>query len=312
MSLYLRLSVTDRCNFFCRYCRPEKRAVDRPAKPLTDAEILELVSRIHGQRPLRKVRVTGGEPLVRPGLPALVEALRALLPDAELCLTTNGYRLAELAEPLKGAGLDRLNVSLDSLSPARFVRLTGVDGLDRVKAGIRSARRVGFDPLKLNAVLMRSVSGRELVDMLRFAAAHRAELRFIELMPMGVARRIYDQEYLPAAEALGVLQQELTYLGPADPSSTAQRHRFQVGRREVVLGLITPVSEPFCAHCDRIRLDSRGQLLGCLRRTEGSSLVEALRQDRPEQLAQAIEEVVGGKSIPEASWPRSQMALIGG
>lgn len=312
MSLYLRLSVTDRCNFFCRYCRPPTPEQPKRQTRLTDHEILTLVDRIHRIATLRKIRLTGGDPLMRPRLPGLVSALRAQLPDAELCLTTNGARLAGCAVALREAGLDRINVSLDSLSPARFAAITGVDRLDQVLRGIRAARAAGFTNLKLNAVLLRSASSLELSRMVRFSATQEAELRLIELMPMGVARRIFDQEFLPAAEALATLQAELRYLGAAPGSDTSRRHRFQIDGREVVVGLITPITEPFCTSCDRLRLDSRGQLLTCLRRQAGADLVALLRANRMEALDTHIAALLRGKDLPESQWPRRQMALIGG
>jgi cyclic pyranopterin phosphate synthase len=312
MSLYLRLSVTDRCNFFCRYCRPPTPEQQNRQPHLTDDEILTLVDHIHRVGSLRKIRLTGGDPLMRPRLPGLVSALRRLLPDAELCLTTNGARLSAAAAPLRKAGLDRVNVSLDSLSPARFAAITGVDRLDQVLQGIRAAGEAGFTNLKINAVLQRSSTGKELSSMVRFAASHSAELRFIELMPMGVARRIYDQEFLPAAEALAILQTAYHYLGPAPGSDTSQRHRFRMDDREITVGLITPISDPFCTQCDRIRLDSRGRLLSCLRRQAGADLVTLLRADRMAALDKTISTLLCSKDLPESHWPNRQMALIGG
>jgi cyclic pyranopterin phosphate synthase len=249
---------------------------------------------------------------MRPGLPRLVAALRGLMPDAELCLTTNGSRLARSAGALRDAGLDRINVSLDSLSPTRFAALTGMSCLDRVLAGIAAARAAGLTPLKLNAVLLRSASAQELERLVRFAASQEAELRLIELMPMGVARRIFDQEYLPAGEALAILQAALPHLGTAPGSDTSRRHRFEVNGREVTVGLITPISEPFCARCDRLRLDSRGRLLSCLRKKTGTDLVSLLRTGRADELDRHIAAVLRSKDLPETRWPRSHMALIGG
>jgi GTP 3',8-cyclase len=328
MSLYLRLSVTDRCNFFCRYCRApasegqggsqnqdqgEDLGTQHPQHTqLTDDEILTLVDRIHNVSPLRKIRLTGGDPLMRPRLPGLVSALRRLLPEAELCLTTNGSRLARNAGPLREAGLDRVNVSLDSLSSSHFATITGVDRLHQVLQGIRGARAAGFTGLKLNAVLLRSTNGTELSRMVRFAATQEAELRLIELMPMGVARRIYDQEFLPAPEALSTLQEDLRYLGTAPGSDTSRRHRFELDGREITVGLITPITEPFCKRCDRLRLDSRGRLLSCLRRQEGEDLVGLLQAGRMDTLDDRIAALLRGKGLPESHWPQRQMALIGG
>jgi len=312
MSLYLRLSVTDRCNFFCRYCRPPTPERQQQRPNLASNEILTLVDRIHRIVPLRKIRLTGGDPLMRPRLPGLVSALRAHLPDAELCLTTNGSRLAGSAMALREAGLDRINVSLDSLSPTRFAAITGVDRLDRVLQGIDAIREAGFPKRKLNAVLLRSGNGSDLPRMVRYAATRGAELRLIELMPMGIARRIFDQEYLPAGEAMATLKADFRYLGPTSRSDTSQRHRFEVDGGEITVGLITPISEPFCAQCDRIRLDSRGRLLSCLRRQSGADLLTLLRADRLETLDRQVVALLQSKGLPTASWPRRQMALIGG
>ncbi len=312
MSLYLRLSVTDRCNFFCCYCRPPTPEQQQRREPLTDDEFLALVQHIHAVGTLRKIRLTGGDPLMRPRLPGLVASLRRQLPETELCLTTNGARLAKLAQPLRDAGLDRLNVSLDSLSETRFAAITGVDRLDRVLEGIQAARRAGFTGLKINAVLLRTGSGRELTRMVRFAASQDAELRLIELMPMGAARRIYDQEFLPAPQAMATLRQELDYLGTAPGSDTSRRHRFEVDGREVTIGLITPISEPFCTRCDRIRLDSRGRLLSCLRRQHGADLLSLLRSDQLAALDDRIASLLRHKDLPTSHWPARQMALIGG
>ncbi len=312
MSLYLRLSVTDHCNFFCRYCRPVSAKQRPPQTQLKDEEILTLVDRIHRVSPLRKIRLTGGDPLMRPRLPALVSALRGLLPDAELCLTTNGSRLAGSAKPLRDAGLDRVNVSLDSLSPTRFAKITGVNRLKQVLQGISAAREAGFPNLKLNAVLLRPTNGADLSGMVRFAASQTAELRLIELMPMGIARRIFDQEFLPAAEALATLQEELRYLGTAPGSDTSRRHRFELDGREITIGLITPITEPFCKRCDRLRLDSGGRLLSCLRRQAGEDLVGLLRADRMETLDDRIAALLRSKDLPTSHWPQRQMALIGG
>ena len=203
-------------------------------------------------------------------------------------------------------------MSLDSLSPARFAAITGVDRLDDVLRGIDAVGAAGFTKLKLNAVLLRSSSSGELSDMVRFAASHSAELRLIELMPMGVARRIFDQEFLPAAEALEILGAKHQYLGTAPGSDTSQRHRFRVDGRKITVGLITPISEPFCTQCDRIRLDSRGRLLSCLRRQSGADLVTLLRAGRLQALDKHIATLLCSKDLPEAHWPNRQMALIGG
>jgi GTP 3',8-cyclase len=188
MACYVRLSLTAACDLRCRYCRVEAGPGVPPGPPLTVEETLALLLRIRRLAGLRKVRLTGGEPLTRPDVVEVTRRLRSALPEVELGLTTNGTRLAALAAPLRAAGLDRINVSLDTLSRRRFFALTGRDGLPDVLRGIRAAGAAGLAPLRLNAVLLRSASGQELSALVRFAARESAEIRFIELMPLGRPR----------------------------------------------------------------------------------------------------------------------------
>jgi cyclic pyranopterin phosphate synthase len=310
-SYYLRLSVTDACNLRCSYCRPQSfgRGAAHRVRALADDQLVELVAAIDAVAPLRKVRLTGGEPLLRPRLPELVSALRAALPRAELALTTNGTLLARLARPLREAGLGALNVSLDTVDDERFRALAGGRSIAPIVEGLRAARAAGFERVKLNAVLLRSANGDGLVALVRLAAELGCdEIRFIELMPLGPAARIYAAEHLPAAAALARLRGELAYLGAAGRSGTALRHRFEIDGRSIVVGLIAPVSSPFCDGCDRLRLDAGGRLHACLRHSDGAPLAGLGR----EALRAAALRVLGCKVAPGLEWPERAMVAIGG
>ena len=254
--LYLRLSVTDRCNLRCRYCRPERDPARSPVASASDDELLELVRLIDAEYPIYKVRVTGGEPLLRKDLPQLVARLRARMPQVELALTTNALLLARSAADLRRAGIDSINISVDSLEPDAYRDLTRGGNLDAVLEGIHAAREARFGKIRLNAVLMRNVNGSHLDGLVRLAARYESELRLIELMPFGEGAAIYDTEFLSGDEALESLQRSFTYLGPVADSATAARYRFLIDGREQVVGFITTVSHPFCERCDRARLDS--------------------------------------------------------
>jgi cyclic pyranopterin phosphate synthase len=311
-SAYLRLSVTDRCNLRCLYCR---RDSDGPYVPRDDTlsyeETLDLVDALHEAIPLRKVRVTGGEPLVRAELPTLVAGLRTHLPHAELCLTTNGTLLGRHAASLRAAGLDRINISLDSTDPRRFADLTQGGSLARVLAGVETAHEAGFEGTKVNAVLLRSVNGDQLAHLVRTTHEHGCEIRFIELMPVGDGAALFDQEYLSADDALARLSRTFEHVADRGMNGTARRHRFRDGDREFTVGFITSVSHPFCRNCDRLRLDCRGQLYTCLRCSEGTDLMTPLRQGEKEELDRRIRLLLPAKS-PAEGWPEHRMVAIGG
>jgi cyclic pyranopterin phosphate synthase len=310
-TLYLRVSVTDRCNLRCTYCCPQDVVCEATA-PLTDRAMLCLIERIDRRRPVGKLRLTGGEPLLRPGLCRLIGGLRRALPGAELALTTNGAKLERAAEGLKLAGLDRLNISLDTLSAERFALLTGVDGLERVTSGIIAAREAGFLQLKLNSVLLRSSSDEERLDLVRFAASQVAELRWIELMPFGPAVAAYEREFLSAEEAMAGLQARLVWLGSLGRQGTAVRHVFKVDGDHVVVGFISPVSVPFCGECDRLRLDSRGRLRACLRKADEVDLAAPLLSGDLDEVDRRIDTVLAMKGCAVSGWDGRAMVATGG
>lgn len=271
------------------------------------ATIVELIAEAVG---VRKVRLTGGEPLLRPGLVELVRTLRNRLPTAELALTTNGTRLARFARPLRDAGIRALNVSLDTPDPDRFEALTGRAAFDDVLAGLRAARAARFERLKLNAVLLRSKNQGLLADLVRLGAQHGVhEVRFIELMPIGAGAGLYQEESFSAGQAMAELCASLRHLGHLGRRGTADLHLFQLDGAAVAVGMIAPVSCSFCAGCDRLRLDARGRLYACLKDSAGVELV-------PELPAAAVRERVRGvlaaKREPLAAWPARAMVAIGG
>ena len=314
---YLRLSVTDRCNLRCGYCRPASGSTEYEPQSETrqsadDAELLDLVRLMHEETGIHKLRLSGGEPLLYPRLADVTGQLRSLLPEATLAVTSNGTLLAKHAAPLRAAGLDSVNVSLDSIDPDRFHDVTGGGNLESTVRGIRTAVAAGFSGVKINAVLIRRVNGGQLPDLVRFAAETGCEIRFIELMPYGHGAELFRSDYLAADEALNSLQRAFRYLGSAQPTGTAARHRFLVYGRAVTVGMITPVSRPFCSRCDRLRLDRSGHLYVCLRRSHGVDLLAPLRAGDERTVRQCIRDALRGKRDPGVHWPARHMVAIGG
>jgi len=278
----LRVSVTDRCNFRCPYCMPRDRFGDQHSfmdrSQILSFEEIERLVRIFVCLGVEKVRLTGGEPLLRHELPSLVARLRRIEGLRELALTTNGTLLAELAHPLRDAGLDRVTVSLDSLDPDRFAALSDSKiPLDRVLAGIAAAQTVGFTPVKLNCVLQRGVNEADILPLAEFAREHGHLLRFIEFMDVGTGNGWKLDRVVPAAEVAERLAARwpLEQVHKECANCVAQHWRYLDGRGEV--GLIASVSAPFCRGCDRARLSAEGALYTCLFATEALDLKTFLR-----------------------------------
>jgi cyclic pyranopterin phosphate synthase len=259
----LRISVTDRCNLRCTYCMPEEvEFLDR--HDLLSFEEINRFVRIVTPLGIDKIRLTGGEPLMRRELPRLVQMLHSIEGIRDIGLTTNGILLADYAQPLYDAGLRRINVSLDTLDPIRFRQLARRDGLDRVLAGILAAKRAGFAPVKVNAVSIRGITETEVVPLARFAREHGLEMRFIEYMPIGADRWERDKVYF-AHEILDQLEREVAPLVPAedyDPRAPAMEFRYTDGGGQI--GIIASISRPFCLSCNRVRLTADGKLRNCL------------------------------------------------
>ena len=323
----LRISVTDRCNFRCTYCMPAEGMtwLDR-AEVLTYEEI-ERIARICVERfGVDSLRLTGGEPTVRAHLPQLISRLAGLrLADGrkpDLALTTNGATLRNIAAELRDAGLDRVNVSLDSLKRDRFLAMTRRDELDNVLAGIREAQTVGFDPVKVNAVVERGANDDEILDMARYGRDNNVEVRFIEFMPLDATNEWERAKVVTQDEIVSVVSAEFPLEPvPARGAAPADRWRYLDGKGTV--GVIPSVSHPFCGDCDRVRLTSDGQFRTCLFATDETDLKSILRSGRADTeiddaVADVITRAVGAKwaghQIGQVNFirPARTMSQIGG
>lgn len=293
----LRISVTDRCNIRCFYCMPERPVAFTPRREILSYEEIERFVRIAAGLGVTKLRITGGEPLVRKDLPDLVRRLAAIPGIADLALTTNGTLLPELAEPLYAAGLRRLNVHLDTLDRERFRHITRRDELPRVLRGLEAAQRLGFGPIKINAVAVKDLVEPDIVPLARFGRENGFEIRYIEFMPLD-AQGLWDRgRVLLADDILAMLRRELGPLDEIpdrDPRAPATQYRFAdgVGR----IGFIASVSRPFCLNCNRIRLTADGALRYCLFAVEETDLKGLLRGGASDQaVAEAIRAAVRAK-----------------
>ncbi len=313
----LRISVTDRCNIRCFYCMPETGAAFQPVSDLLTFPQIVRFARTAVPLGFRKLRLTGGEPLLRPRLPELVAALSALEGIEDLALTTNGVLLARYAGPLFEAGLRRLNVHLDTLDRDRFQHLTRRDDLARVLTGLDAAVAAGFRSIKLNAVAIKGISEPDLVPLVRFARERGMEVRFVEFMPLD-AQQIWSLDsVLTADEMIERLSEEfgpLTAVPEADPRAPATEYRFANGDR---VGFIASVSRPFCMNCNRLRLTSDGKLRYCLFAREETD-IKPLLEGQNESLETAIRRTIwqkwAGHEISRSSFvpPQRPMYAIGG
>ncbi|MQY08614.1 GTP 3',8-cyclase MoaA [Actinomadura macrotermitis] len=317
----LRVSLTDRCNLRCGYCMPPE-GLDWLPKPelLTDDEIVRLVTIGVRDLGVTEVRYTGGEPLLRRGLPGIVARTTALAPRPQVSLTTNGIGLARLAAPLAEAGLDRVNVSLDTLDRATFQRLANRDRLPDVLAGLRAAREAGLSPVKINAVLMRGINDHEAVPLLRFCLEHGYRLRFIEQMPLDAQHGWTRENMITADEMLDRLGTAFT-LTPdeAHDRGSAPAETFLVDGGPATVGVIGSVTRPFCGACDRVRLTADGQVRNCLFATEESNLRDAMRAGASDaeiagRWRAAVRTKRAGHGIDDPSFlqPARPMSAIGG
>lgn len=315
----LRISVTDRCNIRCFYCMPETGAQFAPVRELlTFEQMLRFVSLV---LPLGvdKIRLTGGEPLLRPKLPAFIEQLCKLRRMRDLALTTNGVLLSGAAKPLFEAGLRRLNIHLDTLDRERFRTITRRDDLGRVLAGIDAAMAAGFRRIKLNAVAVKGLTEPDIIPLVRFARERKMQVRFIEFMPLDAQNLWSLDQVLTADEMIALLAREFGPLTPvpdADPRAPASEYEFAGGDR---VGFIASVSRPFCANCNRLRLTADGKLRNCLFAREETDIKPLLEDPAADA---AIETAVrstiwrkwAGHDINRASFaaPARPMYAIGG
>jgi len=262
---YLRISVTDRCNLRCVYCMPAEGMQFEPeAHILTDDEIVAVVAAL-APLGIRKLRLTGGEPLVRRGLPELIGRLSAIAGIEDIALTTNGIFLARHAAALREAGLSRVNISLDSLVPERFARITRGGDVRRVLAGLRASRLAGLGPIKLNVVLMRGINDDEVEAFLRLTQEEDIHVRFIEYMPIGDAGRSWKSSYLPLQHVFDTcVQLGWSYESCDGAYGNGPAAHYRLAGARGTFGLIHPVSDHFCGSCNRLRLTADGKVKSCL------------------------------------------------
>jgi GTP 3',8-cyclase len=292
---YVRLSVTDRCDLRCSYCLPQGfRDFEEPGHWLTFDEI-ERVMRAFTELGVRRIRITGGEPLSRGKLPELATRLAQLPGLEDLSLSTNATRLKKLAPALKQAGVTRLNVSLDSLQPERFAAITGGGVLDSVLDGLLAAKAAGFAPIKINTVLMKGVNDDEIGDLVRFCIHHGFTLRFIETMPMGDTGRAASAQYVDLQEVRRTLAQEFELI-PTVMSGGGPARYVRVAGTDLKIGFITPISQHFCETCNRVRLTVDGVLYTCLGQEDKTDLRPLLRAGATlDELQEMIREAIGRK-----------------
>jgi GTP 3',8-cyclase len=335
----LRISLTDRCNFRCLYCLPETEAAQNfyrgrwahlpeskpilqqwvPRTHLLSFEEIERVVRVAVGLGIQKIRLTGGEPLLRQGLEQLVERIAAIPGIVDLAMTTNGFLFGQKAQTLRRAGLKRVSFSLDSLDRENFKKITGRDGLEAVLESIGLARQLGFHPVKVNAVIIRGMNDHEIEGLAEFARERDLALRFIEFMPLDSARAWLKELVVPGRELLERLQDRFGLRPVSDPnaSSTAKRWAFAEGRAEI--GIIAPVTEPFCGHCNRIRLTADGKIRTCLFSVAEHDLRCVLRNGASDaQIERWLQEVVYQKEArhhigePDFVPASRSMSCIGG
>ena len=317
----LRVSLTDRCNFRCFYCLPHgEPPLARKETILTYEEIARLCE-VFVSLGIEKIRLTGGEPLIRKDVEKLVALLAPLKPALkDLALTTNGFDLPRHAEHLKNAGLDRVTISLDSLHADNFKQITGVDALENVLAAIDAAKRSGFDPVKINAVVIRDVNDHEVVDLARFAREQNLTMRFIEFMPLDSGHEWRRDLVVPGKEIFSRVNEifPLVLKENSRGTETSWKYVFADGAKGEI-GIIAPVTEMFCGECSRIRLTADGQIRTCLFSTTEHNLRDTLRSGASnEEIAEFIRSVVLQKEprhyINDTAFvqPERTMSFIGG
>jgi cyclic pyranopterin phosphate synthase len=312
--LTIRISVTDRCQLRCDYCMPAEGVQSFAHEDvLRFEEITTCVARLQESFDVRKVRITGGEPLVRKGIVDLVAMLSGLkIPD--LAMTTNGQRLSEYAASLRDAGLHRVNISLDSLDPSTYGEITRGGCVDATIEGIQAALDADLRPVKLNMIVMRGINDAEVFDVMSFAMEHDCELRFLELMPIGHRAESSDDRFVSSASVRQKLscKCELEDI-PRTPGSSSRRCRVRrADGSEGFVGFISPCTDSFCEDCTRLRLTSDGRLIGCLARRDGIEIRPLLSNTDGDAIKKAVQEVMQCKRSDERFEQPALMTAIGG
>lgn len=315
----LRVSLTDRCNLRCEYCMPAEGLDWMPnEQTLTDAELIRLITIGVNRLGVRDVRFTGGEPLLRKGLPGIVAATKSLPANPRTAMTSNGLGLKHTAKALAEAGLDRVNISLDTVDPDVFERITRRDRLKDVISGLAAAHDAGLRPVKVNAVLLRGINDQAAPELLRWCMDHGYELRFIEQMPLDAQHGWNRAAMVTADETLDLLENDFR-LSPMDGRGSAPAEKFLIDDGPHTVGIIGSVTRPFCGDCNRVRLTADGQIRNCLFAREESDLRAALRggaddSEIAERWRKAVWSKLPGHGINDPSFlqPTRPMSAIGG
>lgn len=318
--LAVRLSVTERCQLRCTYCMPEKGCSSsrENLRELSHPQLLTLLSAIHGSHGIRRLRFTGGEPLLRKDLEDLVSSVRSLGVD-DLSLTTNAQMLAERAEGLRKAGIRRLNISLDSVREGTFAAMTRGGHLSRVLAGLEAAQRVGLGPIKLNMVVIRGANEQEVAEVLEFALQNNCQLRFLELMPIGAGSAHFQQDFVSSSQVRDHLEGKGYRLSPLpwDGHETSRDWAVETpAGLKGSCGFISPTSQPFCDGCRRMRITSDGWLYGCLARNIRHDLRPVLEETGASHAighaGEIVEESFRSKNGEKYRQAIPSMSMIGG
>ena len=318
---YLRISITDRCNYRCLYCMPANGIEPKPRHQLLSYEETLTIVELFVNLGLSRFRITGGEPLIRKGLVELIGAISQIKGVADLALTTNGTLLARYARALKGAGLKRINISLDSLNPQKYYEITRGGNIHEVLAGIDAALELGFSPIKLNTVVIRGINDDELIDFVRFASAKPLEIRFIEFMPLGKEGIWSPEKFIPGKEIRARITREI----PINPITDTRikgggpAEYYQIKGSPGTIGFITSLTENICQRCNRVRLTADGYLRTCLLADREYDVKALIREGASEEeilsfIRDAIRQKPQGRcfNLDQPQISRSPMSAIGG
>ena len=314
----LRISLTDRCNLRCVYCMPAEGIDFRPPEELLQDDELLMLVRVAADLGVTKVRLTGGEPTVRPGVVELVQGISAIEGIEDIAMTTNGLLLEYLAGPMARAGLRRVNISLDTTDPEKFRRITRGGRVEKVQAGIAAAEAAGLSPIKLNAVVVRGFNEDDVVSLASLTLERPWEVRFIEMMPFGSVGDFAEAGMVKSEETMAKIEAALGPLTPLDLSGEDPARTFRLPSAAGALGFISPVSQPFCAKCGRLRLTADGRLRLCLLRDDEEDLLTPLRRGASYEEIKEIFRAAAfrrpfGHALAEKMFPQARVMIqIGG
>ncbi len=309
---YLRISVTDLCDLRCTYCMPEEGVEKMPHEEILAFEEIERLVRIFSGIGIKKVRITGGEPLVRPGIVELVEKIKNIDGIDTVVMTTNGVKLKNYAFKLKEAGLERINISLDSLKKETYKRITRFDKLDDVVAGIESAKKAGLEPVKINTVVMKGLNTDELYDFMDMAVEKKLEWRFIEFMPLGGVQ-IVQKDYFISNKLIKDKIQKKYNLELIKDAKSLVANVYNIKGTDAKVGFISPLTHKFCHKCNRVRMTADGKLLPCLMSTNEYNLKKLIRKNTSnKKIAKFIKKIINQKPESHDSKGNRNMSKMGG